>query len=91
MCENTFFCCVFICKKGLKVAFFVVIGSRYCPMLEKEGGADIMLELINNPSTDENVVSIAQKILAFGKSPSVQRVPRDDQMSAPVPCPADEN
>lgn len=65
--------------------------TRYCPMLEKEGGTDIMMELINNPGTDENVVSIAEKILAFGKGPSVQQVPRDDQMSAPVPCPATEN
>lgn len=72
-------------------ACVVLVGTRYCPMLEKEGGTDIMMELINNPGTDENVVSIAEKILAFGKGPSVQRVPRDDQMSAPVPCPATDN
>jgi hypothetical protein len=60
-------------------------------MLEREGGAEILMELMNNPETDENVASIAQKILAFGKCPSVQRMPRDDQMLVPVPCPAAEN
>lgn len=79
-------------NKLLRVgACVVLVGTRYCPMLEKEGGTDIMMELINNPGTDENVISIAEKILAFGKGPSVQRVPRDDQMSAPVPCPATDN
>lgn len=63
---------MFLCREIVNVFLrfgvcVVFLGIRYCLMLEKEGGIDIMMELINNLGIDGNVVSIVEKILVFGK------------------------
>ena len=47
-------------------------GDRYCPMLEEEGGADILRQLISNPESNKHVVQISKDILALGRENRAQ-------------------
>ncbi|KAK3092105.1 hypothetical protein FSP39_025250 [Pinctada imbricata] len=55
--------------------------ERYCPMLEKEGGADILRELVTDKSTNNDVSYIAEKILQFGKDRARGLNPGDSKLA----------
>lgn len=48
--------------------FFVYsAGKRYCPMLVKEGGVELLRQMVANPKTESTVVSTLTNILSLLK------------------------
>lgn len=47
-------------------------GERYCPMLEDEGGADLLRRMIVDPESNKHVVEISKDILKLGRENKAQ-------------------
>lgn len=69
------------CKKSPTVQLWAVWaiqhvctknGERYCPMLEDEGGADLLRRMIVDPESNKHVVEISKDILKLGRENKAQ-------------------
>lgn len=58
-------------KNNLLKTFYLFAGNRYCPMLHKEKGSDILYELVYNKDTEPEVVELAENVLELMK-PHIQ-------------------